>query len=73
MLSQPIGLLASQLQLKPSPADMTDLADSTWEMADIHRRQRRNDDFRQQMRSEEQPRRPGTEYCDFGVNWSGLM
>lgn len=37
MLSQRIGLLASQLQLKPSPADMTDLADSTWEMADIHR------------------------------------
>ena len=37
MLSQRIGLLASQLQQNPRPEDIADLEHSTREMADIHR------------------------------------
>ena len=37
MLSQRIGLLASQLQLNPRPADVADLEHSAREMAEIHR------------------------------------
>jgi PAS domain S-box-containing protein len=37
MLSQRIGLLASQLQLNPRPADIADLEHSAREMAEIHR------------------------------------